>query len=62
VRLIARGTLNDFVTNCVSKAQQKIVKEHLDSWYAEANKAARKTSAEMKAQYSSAGQATPSIS
>jgi mRNA-degrading endonuclease HigB of HigAB toxin-antitoxin module len=37
--VIARGTLNDFVTNCVPEAQQKIVKEHLDSWYAEADKA-----------------------
>jgi mRNA interferase HigB len=54
VRVIARGTLNDFVTNCMPKAQQKIVKEHLDSWYAEADKAAWKTSAELKAQYSSA--------
>ena len=54
MRVIARSTLNDFVSNCVPKAQQKVVKEHLDSWYAEADKATWKTSAELKAQYSSA--------
>ncbi len=36
--MIARATLNDLVTNRVPKAQQKIVKEHLDAWYAEADK------------------------
>jgi mRNA interferase HigB len=53
VRVIARGTLNDFVHSRVPKDQQKVVKEHLDSWYAEAAKANWKTSAELKDQYSS---------
>lgn len=54
MRVIARGTLNDFVRNRVPKNQQKAVKEQLDSWFAEAEKANWKTSAELKEQYSSA--------
>ena len=54
VRVIARGTLNDFVKNRVDRKLQKMVKGHLDAWYAEAAKATWKNSAELKAQYGSA--------
>ena len=54
VRVIARGTLNGFVRNRVDRKLQKAVKAHLEAWYAEAAKAEWKTSAELKAQYSSA--------
>lgn len=54
VRVIARSTLNDFVKNRVEPKHQNAVKDHLDSWYAEALKATWKNSAELKAQYSSA--------
>ena len=54
VRVIARGTLNGFVRNRVDKKLQKMVKDHLDAWYAETAKAAWKNSAELKAQYRSA--------
>jgi mRNA interferase HigB len=52
--VIARGTLNGFVRNRVDRKLQKMVKAHLDAWYAEAAKASWKNSAELKAQYSSA--------
>ena len=54
MRVIARGTLNGFVRNRVDRKLQKAVKAHLDAWYAEAAKAAWKTSAELKSQYTSA--------
>ncbi len=54
VRVIARGTLNGFVRNRVDAKHKKAVKAHLDAWYAEAAKAAWKSSAELKSQYTSA--------
>lgn len=54
VRVIARGTLNNFVRNRVPRNQQKAVKERLDSWFAEVEKVHWRTSAELKKQYSSA--------
>jgi len=54
VRIIARSTLNGFVRNRVEGKLQKIVKGHLDAWYAEAAKASWKNPAELKKQYSSA--------
>ena len=54
VRVIARGTLNDFVQNRVERKLQKAVKDQLDSWYAEAAKATWKSPAEVKTQYRSA--------
>jgi len=52
--VIARRTLNDFVQNRVEPKLQRTVKDHLDSWFAEAVKATWKSSAELKAQYGSA--------
>lgn len=54
MRVIARGTLNDFVKNRVARGQRVAVKTQLDAWYAEAAKAEWKNSAELKLQYSSA--------
>jgi len=54
VRVIARGTLNDFVQNRVERKLQRSVKDHLDAWYAEAAKANWKDPAELKRQYTSA--------
>jgi mRNA interferase HigB len=54
VRVIARGTLYRFLENRVSRKLQKTVKAHLDAWYAEAERATWKNSAELKAQYRSA--------
>ena len=54
VRVIARGTLLRFVENRVSGKLQKMVKAHLDAWYAEVEKATWRNSAELKQQYSSA--------
>lgn len=54
MRVIARRTLNYFVANRVDRKLQKMVKAHLDAWYAEAEKAAWKNSAELKQQYRSA--------
>jgi len=54
VRVIARSTLNGFVKNRVERKLQKMVKSHLDAWYAEAAAATWKSSAELKKQYSSA--------
>jgi mRNA interferase HigB len=54
VRVIARGTLNGFVRKRVDRKLQKMVQVHLNAWYAEAAKATWKSSAELKAQYSSA--------
>ncbi|MHB1939120.1 MAG: type II toxin-antitoxin system HigB family toxin [Acidobacteriaceae bacterium] len=52
--MIARRTLNYFVENRVDRKLQKMVKAQLDAWYAEAEKAAWKNSAELKQQYRSA--------
>jgi len=54
VRVIARGTLNAFVRNRVDRKLQKVVQAHLNAWYAEAARAEWKSSADLKAQYSSA--------
>lgn len=54
VRVIARRTLYRFVENRVARMQQKTVKAHLDAWYAEAERATWKSSAELKLQYRSA--------
>jgi mRNA interferase HigB len=54
VRVIARGTLNQFVQNRVQGKLQMVVKAHLDAWYAEAARATWKNSAELKQQYRSA--------
>ncbi len=54
VRVIARGTLNQFVRNRVDGKLQAMVKAHLDAWYAEAARATWKNSAELKQQYRSA--------
>jgi mRNA-degrading endonuclease HigB of HigAB toxin-antitoxin module len=51
VRVIARGTLNDFVQNRVERKLQGAVKDQLDAWYAEAVEAKWRSSAELKAQY-----------
>jgi mRNA interferase HigB len=51
---MARGTLNDFVLNCVPPAQQAVVRKHLDAWYKTAWTAQWKSSAELKEQVSSA--------
>ena len=52
--MIARGTLNDFVTNRVARSQRAGLKAHLDAWFAEVAKAEWKNSAELKLQYGSA--------
>ncbi len=54
VRVIARSTLNLFVENRVDGKLRKMVKAHLDAWYAEAEKSTWKNSAELKQQYRSA--------
>ncbi|HEY5331025.1 MAG TPA: type II toxin-antitoxin system HigB family toxin [Acidobacteriaceae bacterium] len=54
MRVIARGTLNDFVTNRVARAQQAVVKAHLDAWHERAIKAEWKSSAELKSQFGTA--------
>jgi mRNA interferase HigB len=54
VRVIARGTLNQFVQNRVEKSLRAGVKSHLDAWYAEVSRANWKNSAEIKQQYRSA--------
>jgi mRNA interferase HigB len=54
VRVIARGTLNSFVRNRVEPKLRKSVKEHLDSWYAEAARAEWKSPAALKQQFRSA--------
>jgi len=46
--------LTGFVHGRVPRAQQAIVKSQLNAWYAEAAKATWKSSAELKAQFSSA--------
>jgi mRNA interferase HigB len=54
VRVIARGTLNQFVLNRVEKSLRAGVKSHLDVWYAEVSRDSWKNSAEVKQQYRSA--------
>jgi mRNA interferase HigB len=54
VRVIARGTLNGFVRNCVARGQQGVVKAQLDTWYEDVAKAKWANSAELKEQYGSA--------
>jgi mRNA interferase HigB len=50
VRVIARSTLSGFVRNRVERRLQRVVKAHLDAWYAMASRAHWKTSAELKEQ------------
>jgi mRNA interferase HigB len=54
MRVLARGTLNGFVNKRVSRNSQKLVKAHLDAWYAEAAAATWANSAELKQHYRSA--------
>ena len=54
VRVIARGTLYRFVENRVARKLQKTVKAHLYAWYAEAERATWKNSADLKSQFRSA--------
>jgi mRNA interferase HigB len=54
VRVIARSTLNLFVVNRVDRKLRRTVKAHLNAWFAEAEKAAWKSPAELKLQYRSA--------
>lgn len=54
MRVIARGTLNLFVQNRIEPGQRASVKGQLDTWYAEASRAAWKNSAELKRQYATA--------
>ena len=56
MRIIARSTLNGFVSNRVDSRLRTGVKKHLDAWYAEVEveKASWKDPAELKAQFRSA--------
>jgi mRNA interferase HigB len=54
VRIIARSTLNGFVNHRVNRQFRAGVNKHLDAWYAEAERASWKDSAELKAQFRSA--------
>ncbi len=54
--MIARGTLDGFVRNRVrAKVEKRLVKQQLDAWYGEVSRAEWKNSAELKAQFASAG-------
>jgi mRNA interferase HigB len=50
VRIIARNTLHGFVRNRVERRLQRVVKDHLDAWFALASRAVWKNSAELKRQ------------
>jgi mRNA interferase HigB len=54
VRIISRGTLNGFIRNRVEPRLQRVVREHLDAWYALVSRAAWKNSAELKQHYRNA--------
>jgi mRNA interferase HigB len=54
VRIIARGTLIGFVRNRVERRLHRIVRDHLDSWYAMVSRAAWKNPGELKKQFRSA--------
>ena len=54
MRVIARGTLNDFVKNRVARALQAAVKTQLDAWHEPVVKAKWKSSAELKRQFGTA--------
>ncbi len=54
VRVIARSTLKLFVESRVDRKLQHAVRTHLDAWFAEAQRATWKNSAELKQQYRSA--------
>ena len=54
VRVIARGTLNGYVRNRIEPRLQRLVKKHLDSWYALASRADWKSSADLKRQFHTA--------
>jgi mRNA interferase HigB len=54
VRVIARSTLSGFVENRVDARHQKLVKAHLDAWYADVENATWTSSAELKGQFRSA--------
>jgi antitoxin component HigA of HigAB toxin-antitoxin module/mRNA-degrading endonuclease HigB of HigAB toxin-antitoxin module len=51
VRIIARGTLNGFVRNRVERRLQRIMQDHLNSWYALVSRAAWKNPAELNKQF-----------
>ncbi len=54
MRVIARGTLNGFVSKRVVAKNKKAVQNRLDAWYAEVSKAQWKSSADLKKQFRSA--------
>lgn len=54
MRVIARGTLTDFVANKIPANARLSAKGHFDAWFAEAEKATWQTPAEVKQQYRSA--------
>ena len=54
MRIIARSTLNGFVSNRVDSRLRTGAKKHLDAWYAEVEKASWKAPAELKAKFRSA--------
>ena len=54
MRVIARGTLTGFVKKRVVRGQQLVVKAQLDAWYQIVHSAKWRSSAELKAQLSSA--------
>lgn len=54
MRVIARGTLRDFVQNRVERSLRAGVRRQLDAWFAEASRATWKNPAEVKQQYRSA--------
>jgi mRNA interferase HigB len=54
VRIITRGTLNGFVRNRVEPRLQRLVKSHLDAWYALVSRAAWEDSSDLKRHFCSA--------
>lgn len=54
MRIIARGTLNEFVRNRVERWLQRIAQDQFDSWYALVSRAAWKNPAELNKQFRSA--------
>jgi len=54
LRVIARSTLNGFIENKVEARHRRLVKAHLDAWYADVENATRNNPAELKEQFRSA--------
>lgn len=50
MRIVARGTLTGFVRNKVEPRLQRVVKGHLDAWFAIVSRADWRSSAELKEQ------------